>query len=90
MYVATFESTKTEANVFRLEGAAVSFFWKKSKKEAKRAQDLPPKQYEKPRHTYSSVLGVALPSAPGEWSSSSRVFWHSKCCKVRHIIFFLG
>jgi len=60
MYVATFESTKTEANVFRLEGAAVSFFWKKSKKEAKRAQDLPPKQYEKPRHTYS-VLGPRSP-----------------------------
>jgi hypothetical protein len=28
MYVATFESTKTEAIVFRLEGGS-SFFWEK-------------------------------------------------------------
>ena len=81
MYVATFESTKTEANVFRLEGAAgvFFFFWKKSRKK-KRGKE--PKTSEAiPRHTYSSVLGVAPLRA---WRV---VFFFAK---VRHINFFLG
>ena len=77
MYVATFESTKTEANVFRLEGAAVFFFWKYGKKVKKRqrAQDL---------RSHTEELGViALLRA---W----RVVFFFACCKVHHINFFLG